>query len=50
MSFSRPEDEMRVEVLAEGEGQTVPMDAMVTMHYNGTLEDGTLFDSSYTRG
>lgn len=51
MSFAQPDDDqLRVEVIAEGEGLLIPMHATVTVHYNGTLEDGTLFDSSYTRG
>ena len=28
----------------------MPKGATVTMHYNGYLQDETLFDSSYTRG
>ena len=41
---------LKVEIMAEGEGPLVPNGATVTMHYNGYLEDDTLFDSSYTRG
>ena len=39
-----------VEILTEGDGPHVPNGATVTMHYNGYLQDETLFDSSYTRG
>ena len=42
--------EMKVEHLVEGKGlQPRPQDA-VEVHYHGTLEDGTVFDSSVSRG
>ena len=50
MSFDGPEEDLVVEVITEGEGPFIPVNSIVTMHYNGTLENGTLFDSSYTRG
>jgi len=40
----------QVDLLDEGTGPYITHGASVTMHYNGTLEDGTVFDSSYTRG
>ena len=33
-----------------GEGDDVPATASVTVHYNGWLDDGTIFDSSVQRG
>ena len=33
-----------------GEGAGCPHGATVKVHYRGTLEDGTQFDSSYDRG
>ena len=39
-----------IEVLAEGRPGTEPKkNDNVKMHYEGTLKDGTVFDSSYTR-
>jgi FKBP-type peptidyl-prolyl cis-trans isomerase len=39
-----------IEVLVEGEAGTLPKKGdKVQMHYEGTLKDGTVFDSSYTR-
>ena len=37
-------------VLKEGDGQTPTPEDRVTVHYRGTLLDGTEFDSSYKRG
>lgn len=37
-------------VLKEGTGSYPSYDARVTVHYEGRLIDGTVFDSSYTRG
>jgi FKBP-type peptidyl-prolyl cis-trans isomerase len=40
-----------IQVLAEGEAGTTPTQGQeVNMHYEGTLKDGTKFDSSYDRG
>ena len=36
----------KVEKLNEGTGPTVPRGSYVTVHYHGTLMDGTVFDSS----
>lgn len=42
---------MTKRILQEGEGAETPEDgAEVTVHYTGTLEDGTEFDSSVSRG
>ena len=38
------------EVLKEGDGESPRSGDDVTVHYAGWLTDGTLFDSSYTRG
>lgn len=39
-----------IEDLVIGEGAEAPEGATVTIHYEGTLTDGTPFDSSYDRG
>lgn len=38
------------EVIESGEGATPKATDRVTVHYRGTLEDGTEFDSSHKRG
>ena len=38
------------EVLQEGDGASPGPQDQVTIHYRGTLIDGTQFDSSYDRG
>ncbi len=42
--------EVETETLEEGEGEETQIGDTVLMHYTGTLEDGTKFDSSYDRG
>ena len=39
-----------VQKLNEGAGPVVPQGARVKVHYTGKLTDGTVFDSSVTRG
>ncbi len=41
---------MKIEVLKEGTGESSKNGARVTVHYVGTLENGTKFDSSIDRG
>ena len=45
-----PEVQFNVEPLNEGYGPTVPVGVNVSVHYTGTLLDGTVFDSSVDRG
>lgn len=41
---------LQYEVLSEGEGANPGPTSQVTVHYHGTLVDGTIFDSSVQRG
>ncbi len=41
---------LQYEVLQEGDGPSPTEDDEVTVHYHGTLIDGTVFDSSVERG
>lgn len=42
---------LQYEVLTEGEGDQQPVESdVVTVHYEGKLVDGTVFDSSISRG
>ena len=41
---------LQYKVLEEGSGASPSADDKVTVHYKGTLPDGTTFDSSYERG
>ncbi|MGA2400525.1 MAG: FKBP-type peptidyl-prolyl cis-trans isomerase [Syntrophobacteraceae bacterium] len=43
-------DGLQYKVLEEGKGPSPKANDMVTVNYRGSLLDGTLFDSSYTRG
>ena len=41
---------LQYEILSQGEGKKPGLNDVVQVHYEGTLIDGTVFDSSYTRG
>ena len=43
-------DQLKKEVLKEGNGDPASISDTVTVNYLGTLQDGTKFDSSYDRG
>lgn len=41
---------LQYEIIEEGSGEKPKADSTVTVHYHGTLIDGTVFDSSVQRG
>jgi len=41
---------LQYKILTEGSGKKPAAGSSVTVHYKGTLIDGTVFDSSYARG
>ena len=43
-------NELLIKDIQPGEGKEVVKGALITTQYRGTLEDGTVFDSSYERG
>jgi peptidylprolyl isomerase len=42
--------ELKIEDIQLGDGKEVVKGALITTQYNGYLEDGSKFDSSYDRG
>ena len=42
--------ELKITDLLEGTGKTCVKGALITTHYKGSLEDGTVFDSSINKG
>ncbi|UCJ14635.1 FKBP-type peptidyl-prolyl cis-trans isomerase [Pseudomonas sp. MM211] len=43
-------EDLRIEDLHPGDGKAAVKGALITTQYRGWLEDGTEFDSSYSRG
>ena len=43
-------NELQIEDIVVGDGKAVVKGALITTQYKGTLEDGTVFDSSYDKG
>ncbi len=43
-------EQLEINTLKEGSGDEVVSGKLVSVHYEGTLSDGTVFDSSYNRG
>ncbi|WP_462381330.1 FKBP-type peptidyl-prolyl cis-trans isomerase [Pseudomonas sp. Marseille-QA0892] len=43
-------DALRIEDLQPGDGKEAVKGALITAHYTGWLEDGTVFDSSREKG
>ncbi|MBU1332621.1 MAG: FKBP-type peptidyl-prolyl cis-trans isomerase [Gammaproteobacteria bacterium] len=43
-------DSLDITDLQLGDGKAVVKGALITTHYHGTLEDGTVFDSSVEKG
>ncbi|WP_028451154.1 FKBP-type peptidyl-prolyl cis-trans isomerase [Chitinilyticum aquatile] len=43
-------NELQIVDLCEGDGKAAVKGALITTHYTGYLEDGTVFDSSHQRG
>lgn len=41
---------LKYKIIKEGSGKKPKLTNKVRTHYHGTLEDGTVFDSSYERG
>ena len=43
-------DDLKIEVMQEGDGDVAEAGQRVTVHYEGRLSDDTMFDSSRPRG
>lgn len=50
ISESDENQDLKIEVLRQGTGEEVKNGDAVSVHYTGTLENGTKFDSSLDRG
>lgn len=48
--YTTTESGLRYRILRKGDGVKPRSIDTVTVHYRGTLEDGTVFDSSYAKG
>lgn len=48
--MSEQVEKLIIEDIVPGDGPECPPNATVTIHYRGTLMDGTEFDSSHKRG
>jgi FKBP-type peptidyl-prolyl cis-trans isomerase len=48
--FKKTGSGLRYKIIEEGKGKSAVKGQRVTVHYEGALMDGTLFDSSYKRG
>ena len=44
------ESGLQYQIVEDGDGPKPTINDQVTVHYKGTLTDGTVFDSSYERG
>ena len=47
--MSKTDSGLYYSITKEGTGTTPPKGSQVSVHYKGTLVDGTVFDSSYQR-
>lgn len=50
MSNIQDFESLEIKTLKEGSGDTAVIGNTISVHYSGTLSDGTKFDSSYDRG
>ncbi|MCL4405917.1 MAG: FKBP-type peptidyl-prolyl cis-trans isomerase [Patescibacteria group bacterium] len=47
---SSPEDQLKFDIIKNGDGPAIQNGDLATVNYIGRLKDGTVFDSSYDRG